>query len=157
MMADLVLIQYEEFTEGCGRFASLPGDAIFAYCSFENFEISRPSVEGVILGCSFRRMSWYWELFNTASISGSSFEDCVFRGCSFRGVDFVNCTFTRCRFDLDNLGGACLFADCRLVECAFENCAFVADARPGADPLFDGNRFYGCTQRGTRGERPPFG
>lgn len=88
-MGEMALVQQEEFTESCGRFASLPTETVFAYCSFEGFEISRPSVGGVILGCSFTRMSWYWELFNTALISRTSFEDCVFRGCSFRGVDLL--------------------------------------------------------------------
>jgi uncharacterized protein YjbI with pentapeptide repeats len=157
-MGETVLVQNEEFTGSCGRFARLPGDAIFVYCSFEGFEISRPSVEGVMLGCAFASMSWYWELFNAALISHTTFEDCVFRGCSFRGVDFIDCTFTRCRFELDNLGGACVFDDCRLVECVFENCTFVKDERPAArEPLFGKNRFYACSQRGTRGEKPPFG
>jgi fluoroquinolone resistance protein len=155
-MDSLALVQNEEFFEACGRFAKVPSEAIFAYCSFEGFEISGPSAEGAMIGCHFEKMSWYWGLFNTALISRSVFEDCVFRGCSFRGVDFVNCTFTRCRFELDNLGGGCLFDECRLVECAFENCEFIEDERPGRRQLFTKNRFYGCTQRGTRGERPPF-
>ncbi|WP_330083683.1 right-handed parallel beta-helix repeat-containing protein [Methylocystis iwaonis] len=157
-MGEMALVQQEEFTESCGRFTSLPSETVYAYCGFEGFEISRPSLEGVILGCNFTRMSWYWELFNTALISRTTFEDCVFRGCSFRGVDFLDCAFTRCRFELDNLGGACLFSECRLVECVFENCAFVKDERPGKHaPLFEKNRFYDCRQIGTRGERPPFG
>ncbi|WP_424360527.1 pentapeptide repeat-containing protein [Methylocystis parvus] len=154
-MDGMTLAQGEEFTESCGRFAALPAETIFAYCSFEDFEISSPSVEGVILGCCFTRMTWYWELFNTALISDTTFEDCVFQGCSFRSVDFLNCTFKRCRFELDNLGGACLFSDCRLVECVFENCEFLKDERPGAEPIFEKNRFYGCKQRGTRGELIP--
>lgn len=155
-MGEMTLVQDEEFMESGGRFAALPGETIFAYCSFDDFKISRPSVEGAIIGCAFTRVTWYWELFNTALILDTTFENCVFQGCSFRSVDFVNCTFKRCRFELDNLGGACLFDDCRVVESAFEDCVFVKDERPGAGPLFSKNRFYGCTQRGTRGERPPF-
>ncbi|MDJ0449804.1 right-handed parallel beta-helix repeat-containing protein [Methylocystis sp. JR02] len=157
-MGEMALVQQEEFTESCGRFASQPTETVFAYCCFEGFEIDGRSVEGVILGCNFTRMSWDEGLFNTALISRTTFEDCVFRGCSFRGVDFLDCTFTRCRFELDNLGGACLFSDCRLVECAFEDCAFVRDERPRKhEPLFEKNRFYDCRQIRTRGERPPFG
>lgn len=155
-MGEMILVQGEEFTES-GRFASLPTETVFAYCSFEDLEISKPSVEGAIIGCNFTQVEWYWELFNAALISRAVFEDCVFRGCSFRGVDFIDCAFTRCRFALDNLGGACVFDDCRLVGCVFENCEFVKDERPGrGERLFGKNRFYDCVQRGSRGERPPF-
>lgn len=156
-MGEMTLVQDEEFTESCGRFARLPDHVIFAHCSFEGFEISRPGLLAAIHGCGFTRMSWYWGLFNTMLISGSTFEDCVFKGCSFRGVDFVDCTFTRRRFELDNLGGACLFDGCRLVECVFENCVFMKDERSGAGPIFTKNRFYGCRQRGTEGKKPSFG
>jgi fluoroquinolone resistance protein len=153
-MAGLTLVQEEVFSESCGRFAKLPSDVIFAYCAFAGFEISRAGLVAGILGCSFTRINWYSDLLHTQIFSNSTFTDCVFEGCSFRSVDFIDCTFIRCRFDLDSMGGACVFDGCRLIDSTFDNCEFAKAEGPDVTSIFVECRFYGCSQRGTRGDGP---
>jgi fluoroquinolone resistance protein len=124
---------------------------IFTCCTFRDLTIDGASIDGGLIQCGFQRVDWYWGLFNTAIIAHTKFEDCVFRGCSFRGVEFVDCVFERCRFTRDNLDGTCVFDDCRIVECSFERSEFIAREAPGREPLFTRSRFYGCTQKGSKG------
>lgn len=131
-------------------------DVIFSCSTFRELEIDGAGIDEALVYCTLEKVDWYWGLFNTALVARTNFRDCVFRGCSFRGVDFIECRFENCRFVRDNMDGACAFDDCRLVECVLENCEFVKGARPGSEPLFVKSRFYGCSQKGTRGERPPF-
>jgi uncharacterized protein YjbI with pentapeptide repeats len=98
-------------------------DDFFRCCDFEDFSMEGGQVTSDFISCSFRRLDWYWTIFNNMNFIGCEFADCVFRGASL-SCRFVECTLNNCRFQKDNLDG-----DCK----------------------FDGSVAHGCTVVGGRG------
>lgn len=97
-------------------------DGIFRYCEIENAVLEGGCFDGVFIACGFKKVEWYWGLFNLAVLVNCKFENCTFMGTSFAGCQFVECTFINCRFDKDNLGGNCSASDSRFFECSAANC-----------------------------------
>jgi uncharacterized protein YjbI with pentapeptide repeats len=146
-----LLIEHQTFNRDTGPPRS-PAfeEALFRWCSFSQLEIDGGMIGGVLLGCNFREMDWYWGSFNTALIAHTSFKNCMFRGSTFRGCEFVQCQFDSCRFLLDNLGAPCGFYDCVAVECTFDGCEVILES-PSGQPVFVNTRWYGCRQNGSVG------
>lgn len=100
-----------EFFEDGESIGALWDDAVFRFCTFEDFESSGGNCSSEFLACTFEKLDLYWTLFNCALFFRCKFNECVFRGAAFRGCYFVECEFEKCSFELDNLGGGCGFYD----------------------------------------------
>lgn len=94
-------------------------DGVLRYCDFSGLNSDGRGPEGLLLGCSFEGCSWYWSLFNTATLIGVRFKHCEFSGVTFAGCRFVECTFEGCRFTLDSFGKPCSFSENRWYACDF--------------------------------------
>lgn len=94
-------------------------DSVLRYCDFTGIHFDGRGPEGVLLDCIFQGCSWYWSLFNTATLVGVKFQSCEFSGVSFAGCRFVECTFEGCRFTLDSFGKPCSFKENRWYACEF--------------------------------------
>lgn len=115
--------------------ASLTAEGhVFRYCEIENAVLEGGCFDGVFIDCGFKKVEWYWGLFNLAVLVNCKFEDCTFLGTSFAGCQFVECTFTNCRFAADNLGGSCSNSGSRFFACSVSNC-------DGWDELLRSNDF----------------
>jgi hypothetical protein len=125
-------------------------EGVFRYCSFKNLEVPIPGFDGILYSCNFDHVEWYWGLFNLATLIETRFLDCSFLGTSFAGCSLVRCKFENCRFGPDNLAGLCSIRECLFVETEFTNCEFVLEA-PIKRPVFEDNRWYGCTRSGCQG------
>jgi uncharacterized protein YjbI with pentapeptide repeats len=94
-------------------------DAVLRYCDFCGLDFDGRGLEGMLLGCTFEGCSWYWSLFNTATLVGVEFKHCEFSGVNFAGCRFVECTFEGCRFTHDSFGKPCSFSENRWYACDF--------------------------------------
>ena len=97
-------------------------DDVFRYCTFDGLNVEGQGFEGIAVGCTFKNSSWYWGLFNTATLVEVEFADCVFRGTAFAGCTFTRCRFVNCRFVKDNLNGNCDFRECSWYDCEQVGC-----------------------------------
>jgi len=97
----------------------------FKFREFEDFSTDLESgtshIDSDFHDCTFRRVEWYWGLFNIATFVRCEFTDCIFRGSSFPDCLFVECTLTNCQFVKDNLGGDCTFEGAVSYGCKVEN------------------------------------
>lgn len=93
----------------------------FKYCEFDGFSIEGGTISSDFIGCSFRAVDWYWELFTQSNFIGCRFNDCTFAGAAFPDTRFVDCSFVNCRFIKDNLDSECDFTKTVAYGCSFEN------------------------------------
>lgn len=102
-------------------------DGVLRYCDFSGIHFDGRGPEGVLVDCTFDGCSWYWSLFNVATLIGIKFKHCEFSGVNFAGCRFIECTFESCRFTLDSFGKPCSFKDNRWYACDFVGTAIPAE------------------------------
>lgn len=98
---------------------------VLRFCEIVGIHFDGGGPEGALLDCTFERCSWYWSLFNTATLVGVTFRSCEFSGVSFSRCRFVECTFEDCKFTVDSFG-----KPCSLRDNTWYKCAFVRTAKP---------------------------
>lgn len=104
---------------------------VVRYCCFEGLHFDGPGPEGLIADSTFNACSWYWSLFNTATLIGVTFKNCEFSGVSFASCRFIECTFESCRFTVDSFGKPCRFRENRWYASRFLDTA-VPEGLDGA-------------------------
>ena len=103
--------------------ADLPSgweDGILRYCEIAGINFEGRGLEGVFVDCTFERCTWYWSLFNCATLVGIKFRQCEFAGVSFSGCRFIDCKFEECSFSKDAFEKPCSFREnswygCKLI------------------------------------------
>lgn len=98
-------------------------EGVARYCEFTGLHFDGRGPEGLVADCTFAGCTWYWSLFNTATLVGVTFRNCEFSGVSFAGCRFVECIFEGCRFTVDSFGKPCRFDDNRWYACKFVDAA----------------------------------
>jgi len=94
-------------------------DGVVRCCDFSGIHFDGRGPEGVLVDTTFDGCSWYWSLFNAATLVGVDFKHCEFSGVTFSGCRFIECTFESCRFTLDAIGKPCSFTRNRWYACNF--------------------------------------
>ncbi len=81
-------------------------DAILLDCRFEDYRLEGANlVAAVFVGCTFRKVDFYWSLAFRAKFISCDLEDVSFRGGNLDEAVFLSCRLVRCDFAQDNLGG----------------------------------------------------
>ncbi len=105
-------------------------DGYFKYCEFSGFSKDGGVISSDFVGCSFKDLDWYWEIFTSANFIQCHFANCTFRGTSFVDARFVECGLKGVRFMEDNLQSECDFSGAVAYGCTVDGGeGFKAQAR----------------------------
>ena len=96
-------------------------EGYFKFCNFEGLSIEGQVVTSDFVGCSFKKVDWYWGLFSHCNFINCNFADCAFAGTGFADCRFVDCKLVDCRFVKDRLGGDCHFPKTIAYGCSIES------------------------------------
>jgi uncharacterized protein YjbI with pentapeptide repeats len=81
-------------------------EVVFVDCRFEDYVLEGANLaDAVFVGCSFRKVDFYWAYVYRARFIKCELEEVSLRGASMDEVVFVGCRLVRCDFSHDNLGG----------------------------------------------------
>ena len=97
-------------------------DNVYRFCDFDGIKSEGNDFGDIFVGCTFKNCSWYWGMFNGATLVNVKFIDCEFQGTAFSGSKFVECEFKNCEFLKDNLGAECSFDGVAWYKCRQNNC-----------------------------------
>jgi len=64
-----MLIERQEFNGHTGPPSNGQDDTVFRYYNFSDLDIEGKGFDGALIGCTFRKIDWYWSLFNPALFS----------------------------------------------------------------------------------------
>ena len=117
------VIQGERFT-GNATFQRGFADLTLVDCVFEDYTHQGVSMnDAVFVGCSFKRVDFYWaSLFRTRFVK-CELEEVDFRGSAMSEAVFASCRLLRCDFGRDNLGSETdlaevVFHRVEMIDCA---------------------------------------
>ena len=100
-------------------------EGVLRFCEVVGFHFDGQGPEGVFIGSTFEKCSWYWSLFNCAIFVGVTFRGCEFSGVTFASCKFVECIFEDCKFTDDAFGKPCSFN-----ENSWYRCELVRTPKP---------------------------